>query len=501
MIDDQIELARQQRLIKRKRRSIVVIFGTMILVTTITVVWMLEFRSSAYESSLPPPPGESDFNRPPAENSVVQQGSGAQKKGTASEVTITSDELTVTADEVIVALDELKVLYDEALLYDSLKNDVPLRERIEKARAKAAFEMSNQRNLTALTSVRNMASELRLRLDEELMKFEDLLAKIAEAWISKSSSVGTALILAANEIDPENAKLRAYDRLFSDWPKVELELREADRFNSENKPAAELSALERVKALENDVGDLDERINRLRAKIQREKIRSMIRLADEAIADKRWPAAKIQIEKISALNSKRPELVSLRERLDSGMRNERVENAFREAQDLAGSDQWLDAEQLLATREAEANGRADYLELLKKARSINQVAEKLRSVIAAPSVLILERNKTAALKDVESANAFVANSSGLASLAKEVNELVEVYSKKYPINLLSDGETFIIVKHVGKVGITSERTVDLLPGDYVFEGSKEGYRSKRVEVTLRPDQPVPLITVIADEQI
>ncbi len=75
------------------------------------------------------------------------------------------------------------------------------------------------------------------------------------------------------------------------------------------------------------------------------------------------------------------------------------------------------------------------------------------------------------------------------------------YTTPLEIIVLSDTHTFVEVKSVGQVGAVAEKTIQLLPGDYIFEGKRKGFVTIRVPVTLRPGDSGKRISVVANEQI
>jgi hypothetical protein len=54
---------------------------------------------------------------------------------------------------------------------------------------------------------------------------------------------------------------------------------------------------------------------------------------------------------------------------------------------------------------------------------------------------------------------------------------------------------------VGQVGAVAQKTIQLLPGDYIFEGKRKGFVTIRVPVALRPGDSGKRISVVANEQI
>ena len=104
----------------------------------------------------------------------------------------------------------------------------------------------------------------------------------------------------------------------------------------------------------------------------------------------------------------------------------------------------------------------------------------------------------AALRETETLAAFSAR---LASSTEGLERIIETARTPVPVRILSDERTEIGIRGVGKVGRVRERTIELVPGEYVFEGKRKGYRSKLVEVRVEanPDAPVE-VRIVCDER-
>jgi len=74
-------------------------------------------------------------------------------------------------------------------------------------------------------------------------------------------------------------------------------------------------------------------------------------------------------------------------------------------------------------------------------------------------------------------------------------------NKKVSVEIISDNQTNIIVRGVGVVGITQSKTIQLTPGRYKFEGKREGYKSKLIDVLISYDKTSYRLNVICDEPI
>jgi hypothetical protein len=86
--------------------------------------------------------------------------------------------------------------------------------------------------------------------------------------------------------------------------------------------------------------------------------------------------------------------------------------------------------------------------------------------------------------------------SQIAQVAKSIDE----YSEPVKVTVNSDGKTYVIVIGVGHVGQHKQKEIELMPGEYVLQGRREGYRNKRIPFTVKANTPIEL-SLICDEKI
>ena len=79
--------------------------------------------------------------------------------------------------------------------------------------------------------------------------------------------------------------------------------------------------------------------------------------------------------------------------------------------------------------------------------------------------------------------------------------LVEAAAKPVRVTLDSDGETSVVVYHVGRLGKFDHHQLDLRPGDYTVVGSRPGYRDVRKVIRVRPGASLPPVLIRCEEAI
>ncbi len=137
----------------------------------------------------------------------------------------------------------------------------------------------------------------------------------------------------------------------------------------------------------------------------------------------------------------------------------------------------------------------------ERARTRLALDEALTRLAAQPAKLASDNARSAADKLIAAAASIPDPGARLsAQIAKARSALVSMRTE-IPVQLRSDGTTDVIVFRVGSLGSFTEKQIELLPGDYVVVGRRDGYRDVRVEFALRPGAPPPPVTVQCGQKI
>lgn len=89
----------------------------------------------------------------------------------------------------------------------------------------------------------------------------------------------------------------------------------------------------------------------------------------------------------------------------------------------------------------------------------------------------------------------------LAKKIARLRQLVAAAGTPVRVTLNSDGETSVVIYHVGRLGKFDRHQLDLRPGDYTVVGSRPGYRDVRKVIRVRPGTPLPPLLVRCEEAI
>ncbi|NWF39154.1 hypothetical protein F3F96_08405 [Mariprofundus sp. NF] len=246
---------------------------------------------------------------------------------------------------------------------------------------------------------------------------------------------------------------------------------------------------------------LKERRDALHDKIRESRFTALIAAGLLSLEKKQISAARRNYAEAKALFPQRSELkvlkqgmISVADELDLKQTKKKVKKAIDE-------DQWQTAEQLYAQalqRHPEEKAIRDGLQLASR---IVALQRDITDYIQRPERLASANIFAAAEDKLIQATVLTAYSRSLAEKSGALKDLLASMSVKIPVFVKSDNQTYIVVKGVGKVGLTHGREIALKPGVYTFEGSRSGYRSKLVQVRLPVGKPALQVEVVCDERI
>lgn len=90
---------------------------------------------------------------------------------------------------------------------------------------------------------------------------------------------------------------------------------------------------------------------------------------------------------------------------------------------------------------------------------------------------------------------------GLARKIKKLNRYLADARKPLQLILHSDGNTNVVIYHVGRLGQFHNHQLALKPGTYSVVGSRPGYRDVRKTIKVAPGTPLAPVEIRCEESI
>jgi tetratricopeptide (TPR) repeat protein len=94
-----------------------------------------------------------------------------------------------------------------------------------------------------------------------------------------------------------------------------------------------------------------------------------------------------------------------------------------------------------------------------------------------------------------------ANEPRLAEKISKLKRYLDNARKPLQLILRSDGETNVMIYHVGRLGQFHDHQLELRPGTYTVVGSRPGYRDVRKVIKVAPGAPLPPLIIRCEEPV
>jgi len=354
----------------------------------------------------------------------------------------------------------------------------------------------------ATSLLANTAMTVNSWMAAELDKFQQLIGDADTAWQNKTLTQLAGILARASAIYTGHpAPLDHYRGLAADWPAVSAALQRANKAQVENKPADELKALQEIVTLRHDIAGLNDRITAVGQRLHQQRVDQLLNQIAQALTKGDAGVAGKALRQLRSLDPQTPEIPKLQADLAQLEEDIAFAVAMRAMDQFAAADKWAEAYEVAAANQKQFQNYEKFQQRANFVGRVHNLISSSAKMLAAPDLLIRSSTQKLAAELIADAATTQSFSPTLTRQRAALEAMLQDYTTPLEIIVLSDTHTFVEVKSVGQVGSVAEKTIQLLPGDYVFEGKRKGFVTIRVPVALRPGDSGKRISVIADEQI
>jgi tetratricopeptide (TPR) repeat protein len=346
---------------------------------------------------------------------------------------------------------------------------------------------------------------LKERSEEILVQSEQIYAEnlnaaassLAEDLYEKAKfHIDKALMVAPNSNEALELQMK-----IEKLPHILPLLNEAKVARAEKDLQKEFEFLQKVLRITPERKEAAERVSVLSGLIKEEQFESHIAAGFAAVENKQEKEARHFYQLAKKVDSAREELSLLLGQILALEKSLRVQRAVKQAEQAIRRDDWLQARKNFAIATKDAPENKTVVEGLRRADLILDLQARLSRFTKNPYRLAhvdVRADAEKALTQAETASNY---SFAIKRQAEELRELIGKLNRSIPVTIISDNETYVIVRSVGKVGAVSEKIIQLKPGSYTFEGTRRGFKSKLVQRLIPYNQDNFSVRIICDEPI
>lgn len=368
-------------------------------------------------------------------------------------------------------------------------------------RDKAFEQFAQGRHADALASLNAASQRAEAELEARDDAFTAAMNGAQAAYDADSHRQAVSEIDRALQLKPDSDAAQTLNTRIAKLPEVLSALSRAAVSRVENDLVAEEAHLTTALELDPSRSELAERRTEIQIALKDREFSARIESGLQNVLAQRLDGARSDLRAARAIYPDRSETGVLNARVEALAEQLEFERLLADARAARQSDNWVAAEDLYARAGAIVPDDPQVAGGYELAGNINRLRNDLGKFLDQPERLASEAVAGNASDLVSRARDVSDLSPALARNAAAVANLIEAYATKVSVRILSDGVTRISVRGVGQVGVTTDRTIQLRPGSYTFEGTRAGFRSKLVSVDIPPGTDGLVLEIYPDEPI
>ena len=202
-----------------------------------------------------------------------------------------------------------------------------------------------------------------------------------------------------------------------------------------------------------------------------------------------------------ALYPARRDSAALISQIDKIERTRRINTLLEDAQTSASQDDWSGALALYGRVLTEDSANRAAINGQQNSSKIVGTKDRIIGILDNQHRLQDANVHQRTIEFVELFKPLSQDSPSLANLIATLEQRLDLWGLKVKVTVFSDGVSMIIVRRIGRVGVLEQKDIQLKPGKYDFECSRDGFRSRIVEHFVSPGQNGTSVTIVCDVRL
>ncbi len=384
---------------------------------------------------------------------------------------------------------------------DLTRWDKPQSDRLAILQKEALLKFSIADYAGALNHIEELTQLAQVMIADSQQQFEEALANAQDAYDIDSYQDAKLHMANAMMLNNQSEEAAILSGKIDSLPGILPLLEQANIARVENNNEKELGIIQEIIKLVPERESAAERRRVLVDLINKKNFKSNITKSYKAIEQGDVGRAKQGLAAARNIYPDRQEITDVTIALQKLEKKQRLEKYKYAAQIAIAADDWVTAMQQLELALREQADDKLIQKSLADATKIIALGNEFDQYIDNPYRLSNKMVESKATASIAEAKQFIDVSPSLNKQTKTLSSLIESVNKKVAVEVVSDNLTNILVRGVGVVGITQSKTIQLTPGRYKFEGKREGYKSKLIDVLISYDKTSYRLKVICDEPI
>jgi tetratricopeptide (TPR) repeat protein len=265
--------------------------------------------------------------------------------------------------------------------------------------------------------------------------------------------------------------------------------------------ASALAAYEQANVLDGDFAQAAESVQRVAARINKERFHTAMSEAVGALDARQFKTAQKALAIAAQLQPDDASVQDLRQRLQRARKRSAIASLRKQAQQQIAAEDWQAASRSYKKALTIDPAVAFALDGKRLAHERIRLHQQLDHYLSEPTRLYSAEPLANAEQLLAAVDKVPENEPSLASKIATLRRHVAEAQTPVTIELHSDGLTDVVIYHVGRPGRFMQQQIELRPGTYILLGSRPGYRDVRKQIEVRPQMVPKVVRIRCEEMI
>ena len=327
--------------------------------------------------------------------------------------------------------------------------------------------------------------------------YEDALLAFNNGNISSAFNLNKTSLT----INPDFEKANILQQRIDVFDEVQDAYEQARIGKVENNISKQREAYAKIVQLDPARKDAQQALDAINRQLQDSRFDTLLAQANRAIEQGDYPAAAEFLNDAKSLKASSTELATISKKLASLVASQEQQKIENQVALFVSADEWQTVKLLANKGLASFPASPALLEAKQNAEAILDAEKSLSAYQRRPERLSDNNVRNLALKDIARAGSHAEKSAKLRAQISSLEQVIDNINQPRSVTITSDNDTYIKVLGVGLVGEVKTKTIQLKPGTYRIEGSREGYRSTIQEIVVSPSDTNLSVHVVCTEKV
>lgn len=384
---------------------------------------------------------------------------------------------------------------------DLQKWDKPLADRLINTEKDAVKQFGEAKYAPAKATLDQLIQLAETVITDSQNQFATAMQDAEQAFDNNQYEQAKLAISKALMLDTSSTQASALAERIEQLPEIASLVEQIEVAKVENNLQTELTLINTLLTLTPEREALKQRAQGLKTALNNQTFQSLISQSYTAIEEGRIEVAKSALSQARNIYANRTEINDVNTAIQQYEKNQRVQSYLSNAAQAESNDNWQVVKTNLEKVIQENPNNKTATEKLAMADNILSLNKKMDTYLSSPYRLSNSQLAEQARAAISDAAAYRNQSLLLTEQSRELETILTAVNQAIPVEVRSDNQTHIQVRGVGNVGVIDSKVIQLKPGQYTFEGKRQGFKSKLMEVTIPLDVSRYSLTLVCDEPI